>query len=139
MMRILTVRQPWAWAIIHAGKTVENRTRSLGSYRGPVAIHAGLKIEHDVVMPLDAIALADRRPAWYATGAIVGVVELLETHHADLCRDRDGHCSPWAEANRHHLTFAAPRGLTEPLPFAGGLGLRRLDAATEQLVLEGIA
>lgn len=24
-MRALTIRQPWAWAVIHAGKTVENR------------------------------------------------------------------------------------------------------------------
>ncbi|MFP7833105.1 hypothetical protein [Marisediminicola sp. LYQ134] len=39
-MRILTVRQPWAWAIIHAGKDVENRTRNIaGDYRGHVAIH----------------------------------------------------------------------------------------------------
>lgn len=33
-MRILTVRQPWAWAIIHGGKDVENRTRNVaGDYR----------------------------------------------------------------------------------------------------------
>lgn len=35
----LSIRQPWAWAIIHAGKDVENRdwpTR----FRGPVCIHA---------------------------------------------------------------------------------------------------
>jgi len=25
-MRCLSVRQPWAWAIIYAGKTIENRT-----------------------------------------------------------------------------------------------------------------
>lgn len=41
-MRAMTVRQPWAWAIVHGGKLVENRTRNIaGSYRGPVAIHAG--------------------------------------------------------------------------------------------------
>ena len=43
-MRVLTVRQPWAWAIIHGGKDVENRTRNLaGAYRGPVAIHVAGK------------------------------------------------------------------------------------------------
>lgn len=26
-MKALTVQQPWAWAIIHGGKTVENRTQ----------------------------------------------------------------------------------------------------------------
>ena len=45
-LRILTVRQPWAWAIIHGGKGVENRVRNVaGSYRGPVAIHAGLALD----------------------------------------------------------------------------------------------
>ena len=40
-MRILTVRQPWAWAIIHGGKDVENRVRNIaGDYHGPIAIHA---------------------------------------------------------------------------------------------------
>ena len=37
----LSIRQPWAWAIIHAGKDIENRdwpTR----YRGRILIHAGV-------------------------------------------------------------------------------------------------
>lgn len=32
-IRALTVQQPWAWAIVSAGKTIENRTQ-LWSYRG---------------------------------------------------------------------------------------------------------
>lgn len=36
----LSIRQPWAWAILHAGKDIENRSWST-SFRGPVAIHAG--------------------------------------------------------------------------------------------------
>ncbi len=35
----LSVRQPWAWAIIHAGKDIENRTWRT-DFRGPVCIHA---------------------------------------------------------------------------------------------------
>ena len=43
-IRALTVRQPYASAIIWGGKGVDNRSRNIaGSYRGPVAIHAGLK------------------------------------------------------------------------------------------------
>lgn len=38
-MKVLTVRQPWAWAILHGGKDVENRNWST-EYRGPLAIHA---------------------------------------------------------------------------------------------------
>lgn len=35
----LSIRQPWAWAILHAGKRIENRTWAT-SYRGPFCIHA---------------------------------------------------------------------------------------------------
>lgn len=37
--KAISIRQPWAWAIIHGGKDIENRTWAT-SYRGPVAIHA---------------------------------------------------------------------------------------------------
>lgn len=45
-MKAISIRQPWAWAIIHAGKDIENRdwpTR----FRGPVLIHAGKGMTRD--------------------------------------------------------------------------------------------
>jgi len=40
----LSVRQPWAWAIIHAGKDIENRSWQAVNHglrqRGRIAIHA---------------------------------------------------------------------------------------------------
>lgn len=45
-MKALSIRNPWAWYIIHAGKTVENRgTR--WAYRGPVLIHVGASLTRD--------------------------------------------------------------------------------------------
>lgn len=38
-MRAISIRQPWAWAIVHAGKRIENRSWRC-DYRGPIAIHA---------------------------------------------------------------------------------------------------
>ena len=40
-MKCLSILQPWAWAIIHGGKDVENRTWRT-AYRGPLLIHASL-------------------------------------------------------------------------------------------------
>ncbi len=37
--KALSIRQPWAWAIINAGKDVENREWHT-TFRGPVCIHA---------------------------------------------------------------------------------------------------
>ncbi len=38
-MKALTIRQPWAWAIIHAGKDIENRSWRT-HHRGALAVHA---------------------------------------------------------------------------------------------------
>jgi hypothetical protein len=38
-VKVLSIRQPWCWAIVHEGKDVENRTWYT-PYRGPFLIHA---------------------------------------------------------------------------------------------------
>lgn len=38
-MKVLSIRQPWAWLIVNGGKDIENRKWST-KYRGPVLIHA---------------------------------------------------------------------------------------------------
>src|ERR1700749_1780555 len=48
-MRVLSGRQPWWWAILHAGKRIENRVMHVRGrrtppawhrYRGPILLHA---------------------------------------------------------------------------------------------------
>lgn len=147
-MRILTVRQPWAEAIIFGGKDVENRVRNVaGGYRGPVAIHAGLAFDNDWQSAAldDAMrlgrAVAARTGAtvpWREhSGAIIGVVDLVDVHRANgdnpgemnLCAPY-GLCSPWAEPKGLHLALANARPLVTPIPFKGALGLRHLDDDT---------
>lgn len=135
-MRAITVRQPWAWAIIHGGKDVENRSRNIaGSYRGPVAIHAG-KTYDDYASWNDAWeALADALeaegcPPWESAsndcrGDIIGLVDLVDVHAA---RNHSRHpldtCSPWADRHADwHLVLANPRAIPEPIPCRGRLGL----------------
>lgn len=134
-MRALTVRQPWAWAIIHGGKDVENRSRNLaGSYRGPVAIHAAKADDRDAWAALAKTDLATWGRAMDAResllpGVILGVVDLVDVHHADDCWDwnpntaMDDLCSPWAQPGHHHLALANPRPLARPIPWRGQLGL----------------
>ena len=105
-MKALTIRQPWAWAVIHAGKTVENRSRNItGDYRGPVAIHAGLKIDeagqHDQLIREawtgeTRLAVDPDRPTFYhdvpwqkafSYGRIIGVADLVDVHYATDCYD----------------------------------------------------
>lgn len=59
-MKAISIRQPWAWAILYAGKDVENRTWT-HSYRGPVLIHAGKKFDdHGYAWLIDQ-ALCNRK------------------------------------------------------------------------------
>ncbi len=146
-MRVLTVRQPWAWAIIHGGKDVENRTRNVaGAYRGPVAILAGrapFEQRNRASVALKA-AHGTSTPHQVVFGAIIGVVELVDSH-LDTDHEHDAGMpslcwcrSAWAETGMQHLVLANPRPLATPLPFKGALGLRELDPDVERQVLAGV-
>jgi hypothetical protein len=145
-LRILTVRQPWAWSIIHAGKTVENRSRSLGPYRGPVLIHASSQIDTDAVATPSRIHPEFRTAAaayteqntdplkgspWMLTGHIIGVVDLVDVHDPTDplfgLTGCHGDCTPWSEMGQFHLVLENPRALADPIPHTGGLGLRKTD------------
>ena len=63
MMRALTLHQPWAWAIAHADKAIENRQKvpPLALIGHDFAVHAGLT--------LDEVAWADFRDGLYGDAA----------------------------------------------------------------------
>lgn len=45
-MRAISIRQPWAWLIIHGGKDIENRSWRT-SFRGRVLVHAAAGMTRD--------------------------------------------------------------------------------------------
>ena len=45
----LSVRQPWAWALLYGGKTIENRTWRPLHHRGRIWIHASQRVNRDAV------------------------------------------------------------------------------------------
>lgn len=128
-IRALTVQQPWAWAIVSAGKTIENRTQ-LWSYRGPLLIHAGARwSERGDQSPLIEQAARGRSLAGALDmSAVVGIANLIDCHPDAGC------CKPWGESSyvEHggrtrrrvvHLVLEGARPLPEPIPCPGALGL----------------
>ena len=94
----LSIRQPWAWAILHAGKDIENRDWST-RLRGPVCIHAAkgmtagefdgfMRTIHHVSLscPFPSGSTVPH-PAALEKGGIVGVAEIVD------CIERSE--SPW--------------------------------------------
>ena len=116
----LSVRQPWAWAIVHAGKDIENRTR--GSIRagemkpGPICIHAAsamTKAEYEWAvwrMARDGVRVP--RPDDLPRRAIIGTVEVVAIVERST--------SPWF-GGPCGLLLAGPRAI-DPIPAAGARG-----------------
>ena len=133
-MKLLTIKQPWCWCILFAGKDIENRVWQT-PYRGPLLIHAGkggTKSEHQriaqVVWEEDGIRIP--RFEDMPRGGIVGVVDLV-----GVVTEEDAQ-STWF-GGPYGLVLANPR----PLPFypmKGQLGLcpapkdYKLPAETEE-------
>lgn len=144
-MRGLTVRQPWAWAIVHGGKDVENRTRSLGPYRGPVAIHAGLAIDAAAWESPRFWPDREDEPIEHSAlmrGAVIGVVDLLDVHWdntGDCCHLPERLvCSDWAMEGNWHLCLRNPRPLATPIPWRGALGLWTVPDELEAAIREQV-
>lgn len=120
-MKALTVRQPWAWALMEGGKDIENRTWAT-TYRGPLAIHAAAGmtqqeyrratdyLQRVVGVPYAAIP----KKADLSFGAFLGTVQL-----ADCVTTWD---SPWFEGP-YGFVVKTPRRLDQPIPAKGRLGL----------------
>ena len=82
----LSVRQPWAWAILHGGKVIENR--SLGAIRAGgmdcrrIALHAASGLKEDEyqwgVWRLQRHGVTCPRPDDLPRGAIIGSVDVVD-------------------------------------------------------------
>lgn len=109
----ISIRQPWAWAIVHAGKDIENRDWST-RFRGPVAIHAAKGMgKQEYADAADFIAqVAGRTPDGIERGGIIGVAEI-----ADCISESD---SPWF-FGRYGFVLKNVRPVTF-IPVKGALG-----------------
>jgi hypothetical protein len=136
-MKALSIRQPWAYAILHLGKRIENRMW-LCHYRGPVLIHASKWFQQpEVIADFEAIKdMADPGvyDAWRAglpdqrltpnmlkaqTGGIVGRARIIDCI-------RPGGRPPEGQENWYTGDFGIVLADVEPLPlvpFRGSLGL----------------
>lgn len=89
-MKALSIRQPWAWLIIHAGKDIENRSRRT-HLRGRIWVHASQGMTQDEYNEAFIIAaeLGIEIPVRSALqrGGVIGTVEIVDCV--------DDHSSPW--------------------------------------------
>lgn len=110
-MKAITLKQPWAWAVIFGGKDIESRSWST-KYRGPLMIHAGKAFRTDLTMPR-GVRAPHREELDF--GAIIGVVDLVDV----VTKSR----SRWFQEDLFGFVLRNPRPLSKPVPCKGMLNL----------------
>ena len=133
---LISVRQPWAQAVIDGHKPIENRSRGFTlRYRGRLWIHASAAIS-------DRGAADHRVLGCYTPDEIDAMARMCVLGHVDAVgahRAEPGCCdTPWAEASYQrsdgglvvdpvHLELANPVALDDPIRTPGALGIWRSD------------
>lgn len=132
-MKALTLTQPWAWLVVHGGKSIENRKWNT-KLRGRFLIHASKRCTDDdyldatfFALEVGGIELANRIPPRSAilTGGIVGVAELVDVVPPTVTPEL-----PWHMSGQYGFVLRNVR----PLPFqpcSGALGFWNADRLAE--------
>lgn len=120
-MKAISIRQPWAWLIIHGGKDIENRDWPT-KLRGRVLVHASkgmTRAEYEDVrgflfMERELDHLLDQLPSFDSLqrGGIIGSVEIVDCVSSSS--------SPWF-FGRHGFVLRDPSPMPF-IPFKGALG-----------------
>lgn len=131
-VKALSIRQPWAWAILHAGKDIENRTAAAvahGMKPGRIAIHAAKGMTRDEYEHarnfMRSIGVTVPLPFCLIRGAVVGtatVTAIVKEHQ-----------SPWFFGPRG-LVLTDVKPLPQPIPAIGALGYFNWKPSGEQEV-----
>jgi hypothetical protein len=117
-VRVLTVRQPHAYLLIHGSNTgfkdVENRSKPT-RYRGTLLIQASAKVDQAAYAEYIADGVKLPPAGQLVTGAIIGSVQLTGCVHNSHSR--------WAIPGYWHWLTAAPRSADPVIPIKGQLSM----------------
>jgi hypothetical protein len=115
-VKALSIKNPWAWWIVHGGKDVENRTWKT-NYRGRLLIHVSSRLDNSAFYNYPIFYSSQYPHYEYKKhcGMIIGTVELYD------CIENSE--SKWAEPDMWHWLLRNPISFEKPIPAKGKLGL----------------
>lgn len=117
-MKAITICQPYASAIIHGPKRIENRPQRW-SFRGRLLVHAGKSRKFMGTLTAPELATWPEYDESRLTfGALLGTVEVYDCVQLRRPLADD----PWA-CGPFCLLLRAPLALPKPVPYRGELGL----------------
>ena len=134
-MKALSIRNPWAWYILHAEKLVENRN-TRWNYRGPVLIHVGASLTKDEYRAWRAAGesmRSDPEPrakvpeySEMQRGGFVGIVRIIGCTEHPVYQNETNTCGWRMGSDEHGPTYGYNLADATPLPFVpakGALGI----------------
>jgi hypothetical protein len=114
-LKVIVVRQPWAWLIVHGVKDIENRSWKT-RYRGSLLIQASASLPAKRKLEADCLFARKRGaklPEEFEAGGIVGMVQLVDCVTSSRSKWFEGEVG-WVLTKPKTLPF---------MPLKGRLGL----------------
>jgi hypothetical protein len=125
-MKAISIQWPWSWAILEAGKDVENRTWAT-AFRGRVLVHTGKTIDREALHWLRTQGY--RVPESAPLGCVLGSVEIADCVEAS---------SSFWFGGPYGLVLREPRTCSVPIPCRGALGFFAVPAEVEAAVRRAV-
>ena len=145
----ISIRQPWASAILLLGKDVENRSNWPFKHRGPIVIHAArAKFSKEDLASAVSIARQDDAdegiiqemrpdedhydPIYFPQGAIVALANLADVFPSGVAMPEDHPAagSPWADDDAAYWLYLTEIAPVKPTPYSGRVGLFKIPYQT---------
>ena len=105
LMKVITIKEPWASKILNGEKTIETRTWKT-NYRGPILLHASKNPKSEISGKI------------FARAILVDIQMMTKQHEKEAC------CEIYPRANSWFLEDITP---TSQVNVKGKLGLWELD------------
>lgn len=121
-MKCLSLKQPWAWAVVNGLKDIENRKWKT-KFRGELLIHASMNYDRlgEIILKENGLDVPDLPP--HAFGAIIGKVTVVDCVRLHPSKWFFG---PWGFVLKDAVAFKFA------IPYKGRLGLFEVQYGTEE-------
>lgn len=101
-MKALSIRAPWAWCILNAGKIIENRSQKT-NYRGQLLIHVSKTwSSEDLKEAQKRTDLLIPARGQLNLGACIGIIDLVDCYYSPEIYGQ------WGFADCYHLVIKNP-------------------------------
>ena len=127
----LSIRQPWAWAILNMGKNIENRTWKT-NFRGNILIHASNTFDHEgyerlkELSKLLGVTIPPKGIIKAQSGGFCGVVKIVGCE-----MDLQGNI--WKQENHYGFMLENPKKI-KFIPHKGRLGIFKVECTNANVL-----